>query len=365
MRQLKVGAYLRVSTDEQASLVDGSLDNQRFRSNAFVEAKNVQERGWGKIVEFYVDDGYSAKDTRRPAFQRMMSDLRKGKINLILVTDLSRLSRNIRDFCEILEILQDHESSFLSIKEQFDTSTPAGKMMLYNLINLAQFEREQTAERVSLGCHARAMRGLLNGGPEILGYDKTPEKRNTYIVNEVEAEQVRTIFNTFLECGTINRTIAKLEELGIRPKIRKNRKNRLVDRGNWTHQSLGCLLQNFSYIGMLEVNRRYKGTKSHILKPCQQYQIVRASWPAIVPKPLFEAVQKVLEDNKKSERARLQSATQRVFLLSGILRCSECGKPLVGQSAHGNTHIHRYYTTTCFKASHPNAPLGKLPARSC
>jgi site-specific DNA recombinase len=131
MKQLKIGGYQRVSTEEQAALVEGSLDNQRYRLNAFVDLKNVQEKNWGKIVDWYVDDGYSAKDTRRPAFQRMMSDLRKGKIDLILVADLSRLSRNIQDFCEILEILKTNESSFLSIKEQFDSSTPAGKMMLY------------------------------------------------------------------------------------------------------------------------------------------------------------------------------------------------------------------------------------------
>lgn len=113
-----------------------------------------------------------------------MSDLRKGKVDLILVTDISRPSRNISDFSEILKTLQDHDSSFLSMKEQFDTSTPAGKMMLYNMINLAQFEREQTAERVALGCHARAMRGLLNGGHEVLGFDlrlwvSSPKRRRT------------------------------------------------------------------------------------------------------------------------------------------------------------------------------------------
>ena len=99
MRQFKVGGYCRVSTDEQAALVDGSLDNQKYRLNAFVDLKNVQEKSWGQIVDFYVDEGFSAKDTRRPAFQRMLGDLRRGKIDLILVNDLSRLSRSISDFC--------------------------------------------------------------------------------------------------------------------------------------------------------------------------------------------------------------------------------------------------------------------------
>lgn len=97
-------------------------------------------------METYLDDGISAKDTNRPAFQRMMKDLRKGKINLILVTDLSRLSRNIMDFCVLLEELRTYKAQFLSIKEQFDTTTAAGEMMVFNMINLAQFERKQTSE---------------------------------------------------------------------------------------------------------------------------------------------------------------------------------------------------------------------------
>ncbi len=343
MQQLKIGGYVRVSTEEQASLVDGSLDNQKYRINAFVDLKNVQEPQWGKVVDFYIDDGYSAKDTRRPAFQRMMSDLKRGKINHILVADLSRLSRSISDFCGILEVLKVHEASFLSIKEQFDTSTPAGKMMLYNMINLAQFEREQTAERVALGCHSRAMRGLLNGGHEILGYSKVPERKNTYVVNEDEVEMIRTIFQKFLELGSLNRTIAVLEELGIGPKIKKNRKERLIERGLWTHQTLGSLLRSPAYIGLREVNRKNKDTESRLLKSHQKYQLVKATWSGIVDKDVFEAVQVLLDENKLKERRRLSGSEKRVFLASGIVRCAECGRVLVGQSAHGQMSVHRYY----------------------
>ena len=90
-----IGLYLRVSTDEQALRQEGSLDSQKHRLQAFVDIRNVQDQNWGKVVDVYTDDGISAKDTNRPAFQRMMKDVRKGRVNLILVTDLSRLSRNI------------------------------------------------------------------------------------------------------------------------------------------------------------------------------------------------------------------------------------------------------------------------------
>ena len=119
----KIGIYVRVSTEEQAQVVDGSIESQQYRLKSFVELKKVQDNHWGKVVETYIDDGYSAKDTRRPAYQRMMKDIRAGKVNLILVTDISRLSRNIHDFCVLLKDLEDRKAKFFSVKEQFDTST--------------------------------------------------------------------------------------------------------------------------------------------------------------------------------------------------------------------------------------------------
>ena len=322
MKQRKIAAYLRVSTDEQAAVIDGSLDNQKYRIQAFVDGRNISEPEWGKIVEFYVDDGFSAKDTRRPAFQRMMNDLKKGKHNLILVSDFSRLSRSLSDFCQIQDDLKEFGGLILSLKEQYDPTTPAGRMMLNLTINLAQFEREQTGERVALGCHSRAMRGLLNGRLEILGYAKNETSKQSYVVNTEEAPLVRKIFTTYLECGSLNRTIEKIETLGIKPKVNKNRKNRVVDRGLWTHQSLGDLLKNKSYVGLLEVNRQYKNSDPALLKPHQKYQVVKASWPGIVDANVFESVQRVLEENKASERTRLADGEKRIFILSKILKCA-------------------------------------------
>ncbi|MCB0369624.1 MAG: recombinase family protein, partial [Bdellovibrionales bacterium] len=347
----KIAAYLRVSTEEQAIAIEGSLDNQKYRLKCFVDAKNMQEKSWGKIVDFYIDDGFSAKDTNRPAYQRMMLDLKNKKIDLILVPDLSRLSRNLLDFCNLLDLLETYTAGFLSIKEQFDTSTSIGRMMIYQIINLAQFEREQTSERVALGVYARAMRGLLNGGRPILGYDKHSSKPGTYIINEDEAIKVRKIFETYIQEGSRAKTIKKITELGILPKINKHFKKQ-KQNPHWTVESLGYLLSNAVYIGYHEVNKKKKHLDQDKLKANQKYQLVKASWKPIVDENLFYKVQDQLDISKTIERTRLEEADSRVYLLTGIFKCSECGESLVGQSYHGYSSVYKYYGHTTRGSKH-------------
>lgn len=339
----KIGAYVRVSTEEQAQVMDGSLESQQHRLKGFLDSKNLQEKNWGKIVETYIDDGFSAKDTRRPAYQRMLRDIRSGKIDLILVTDLSRLSRNIADFCGLLEELESHRAKFLSVKEQFDTSTPVGEMMIYNMINLAQFERKQTSERVSMNFHSRALRGLLNGGNGLLGFDKDPENPGKLVVNKEEAPGAREIFSLYLETGSLQTTANRLNGTSIRPKVGKGRKNRHAAEGRWTVEAVKNLLTNYAYVGKREVNKHRKHEPQETLKPWQRYQIVKASWPGIVTEKDFSAVQRLIEENWKKERSRFAKGERRFFVLSGVLRCGDCGRALIGQTSHGKHRPHRYY----------------------
>jgi len=340
---LKIGTYIRVSTEEQANIVEGSMDSQQHRIKCYIELKNLQERNWGKTVETYIDDGYSAKDTKRPAYQRMIRDLRTGKINLILVTDLSRLSRNISDFCKLLEELSVYKAKFLSIKEQFDSSTPAGEMMLFNMINLAQFERKQTSERVSLNFHSRALRGLSNGGCNIHGYDRDPTNTGKFIINEEEAIVVRRVFQLYLDSRSLAQTARRLMDEGLSPKIHAEKRARLARDGKWTIHSVRTILRNMSYIGMREINKLNKKEDQEHLKPWQRYQVVQAAWPAIVSTKDFELVKIALTEGLAIEKQRLSFAEKRVFLLSGIIRCEVCGHALMGQSSHGKNKVHRYY----------------------
>lgn len=192
------------------------------------------------------------------------------------MSDLTRLSRNLLDFCSLIHELEKYHASYLSMKEQFDTSTTIGRMMVYIIIALGQFEREQTSERVAVNCHSRALRGLVNGGPAPLGYNKHPEMPGLLIPNEEEAEIVRTIFQTFLEEGSRAKAIEKLHALGIRPK-KTSKKAKEKAAPEWSVQTQGSLLQNKAYIGYREVNKLYKDRDPAHLKPWQKYQMVKAA----------------------------------------------------------------------------------------
>lgn len=330
-----IGLYIRVSTEEQALRTEGSLDSQKHRLSGYVDIKNMQQQGWGVVIDEYIDDGFSAKDTNRPALQRLIKDLRKGRINTVLVTDLSRLSRSIRDFCGLIDFFKETKTQFLSLKEQFDTTTAAGEMMLFNMINLAQFERRQISERVTLNFHSRAMRGLRNGGATILGYKVDPTNKATLFVNEEEVPLVDKVFRTYIEEKSIYATAAKLRSENI------PFKGALGEM--WNTQTVKNILHNHSYIGMREVNKGNKTKNQNELRPYEQYQIVPASWPAIIDEATFYTVQNMLADNAKGERSRLKNAKARTFLFSGLAVCGECGRAIVGSTGHGKKNNIRYY----------------------
>ncbi|HXH30980.1 MAG TPA: recombinase family protein [Bacteriovoracaceae bacterium] len=341
--QLKIGIYVRVSTEEQAQVADGSIESQQYRVKSFVDIKKIHDKNWGKIIDTYIDDGYSAKNTKRPAYQRMMKDVRGGKINLILVADISRLSRNIADFCLLLKELEISKAKFLSIKEQFDTSTPAGEMMIFNMINLAQFERKQTSERISMNFHSRAMRGLSNGGGHVLGYDKDPTNPGKLIINESEANLVKKIFSLYNEGNSLSVTADRLNKESEKRKECSTVYFRHLKDGLWTIRAVQTILNNYAYIGIREVNKQYKNEEQSQLKAWQLYQLVPASWAAIISKSLFERTQKSLKIANKIQRHRFDNSEKRIFLVSGVTKCGHCGRALIGQTAHGKDKTHRYY----------------------
>jgi site-specific DNA recombinase len=337
----KIGVYIRVSTEEAARRHEGSLDSQRHRIVDYVNARNLIDRGWGKIIEFYVDEARSGKDTNRPKYQALIRDIEGGKINTVLVTELSRLSRSIKDFTAFWDFLRAHKCQFLSLREQFDTSTAAGEMMIFSIINFAQFERKQTAERVTANFKARANRGLFNGGHPALGFDLHSEKKGLLVINKSESEIVKKIFAIFLEEGSIVPTLKKLEELGIKTKRWICRDGSISGDRSFCKSGLWTLLRNRHYIGEREYNKRYKFTAKESVPDGKEYLVSKATWPAIVGQDIFERAQTILNNNVLKYRPKGNRGFD--YLYSSIVYCPDCSQKLVGLSGKSKTGEKFYY----------------------
>ena len=328
----RIGIYLRVSTEEQARIQDGSLVSQKQRLVDFVESQNRKDQGsYGVIVDFYCDEGKSAKDMKRPEFQRLLQDVKAQRINLILATELSRLSRSIRDFCELWDLFKKHQTSFITLREQFDTTTAAGEMMVFNLINFAQFERKQTAERISANWQSRAKRGLWNGGTIPFGFDRNPNKKGELVPHETESKQVKEIFELFLKEASVRRTCLALPSLGIFSKAYTNKHGIHKAGKQITLSGLQRILTNRAYIGVREIG----------VSRGKKLELVKASWMPLISDELFNQVQERLALNKN--KLKPYDKKNYPFPLTEILICGECGKHLGGKSGTSRSGGKHFY----------------------
>ena len=357
----KIGIYTRVSTDEQALRSEGSLETQKLRILAEVENRNRRDAGWGKTVDFYQDDGYSAADFR-PAYERLMADVRKGKINLIFVADYFRFCRNLLGYLQVAEQLKEIGAKVLSVKDNFDTETAMGQSMIRNYINMAQTERELTAERVSTNFHARAMRGLRNGGRVLFGFDRIDDDLARLSINEKEAAEVREIFRIFLEEATCSKAADRLNEKGPYRKTKSYKADEIVKTEKWSRTTLQVFLRNPVYAGLREVNRRNKAKSPESLREFERYALVKASWAPIVNDVTWKTVQESLDFAQEKARARISTKERRDYLLTGILRCAECGAGLMGAAAHGRSASYRYYVHRPVKGKKVSCSMNWVPA---
>ncbi len=323
----KIASYVRLSPSDEIR-EEGSLVSHPQRIKNFINMKNNTEKNWGKVIETYTDKDYSGKNLNRPAFQKMCRDIVLGKVNAVIVTELSRLSRSVKDFCQFWDFLKEHKVKFFSLKENFDTSTAMGELMVIQAISFAQFERQTTVERIKHGVHARAERGLSNGGQRMLGYDLHPEKKCHLKVNEEEKPIVQMIFKKLLELGSTFKVLNFLNQNGYTTKSFVNKKGEKRGGTRWTASSLYTVLTNFSYLGKRELNKKNRNKDQSELSISERYKVYDSQWPAIIDKNLFNEVQDRLEKNKKELRA-----SNHCYILSGLTYCGVCGDKLVGKGS--------------------------------
>ncbi|WJQ03258.1 recombinase family protein [Geobacillus stearothermophilus] len=280
---MKVATYVRVSTDEQAK--EGfSIPAQRERLRAFCESQ-----GW-EIVQEYIEEGWSAKDLNRPQMQRLLKDIKKGNIDIVLVYRLDRLTRSVLDLYLLLQTFEKYNVAFRSATEVYDTSTAMGRLFITLVAALAQWERENLAERVKFGIEQMIEEGKKPGGHSPYGY-KFDKDFNCTIIED-EANVVRMIYRMYCD-GYGYRSIAdRLNELGVKPRIAKE----------WNHNSVRDILTNDIYIGTYRWGNK----------------VVLNNHPPIISESLFRKAQKERE-KRKVDRTRVGK-----FLLTGLLYCGNC-----------------------------------------
>src|SRR6187401_3155320 len=209
-RQVRCAIYTRVSTDQGLEQDFNSLDAQYDASQAYIRSQ--VHAGWALVRTKYEDGGFSGGNTDRPALQRLLADVRAGEIDVIVVYKVDRLTRSLADFAKLVELFDKHTVSFVSVTQQFNTTTSMGRLTLNVLLSFAQFEREVTSERIRDKIAASKRKGLWVGGMAALGYDTKDRKIS---INEIEADRVRTIFRSYLKLGSLNRVMADLRKRRI------------------------------------------------------------------------------------------------------------------------------------------------------
>lgn len=328
--------YTRKSTEEGLDQAFNSLDAQREACTAYVLSQAGE--GWTALPTLYDDGGFSGGNVDRPALKRLLADIEAGKIDIVVVYKVDRLTRSLTDFAKIVERFDAKEVSFVSVTQAFNTTSSMGRLTLNVLLSFAQFEREVTAERIRDKIALSKARGMWMGGTLPLGYDR---RDGALVVNEVEAEQVRTIFSRYLERRSVTRLRTDLEHAGIRSKRWTTANGREIGGAVFSRGALFHLLRNRLYVG--EIPHRDKAY------PGQH--------PAIVDRAIFDAVQVQLHARREEYGARPIKAASAV--LRGKV-FDAAGQPMSPSFAYSKAkRIYRYYISP---AVDPLAPGSEFPA---
>jgi site-specific DNA recombinase len=336
VKPVRCAIYTRVSTDQGLDQEFNSLDAQYDASSAYI--KSQAHAGWSLIKARYDDGGYSGGSTDRPDLQRLLNDIRARKIDVIVVYKVDRLTRSLADFAKLVELFDTHAVSFVSVTQQFNTTTSMGRLTLNVLLSFAQFEREVTSERIRDKIAASKRKGLWVGGPLPLGYDM---KDGKIAVVESEAEQVRLIYRRYLELSGVNALARDLRESSIRTKTRLLANGATRGGIPFERGTLFYLLRNRFYIGEV----KYKG------------EILPGEQPPIMDSALFEAVQQKLTD-QWTTRSTIRNAGDH--LLAGLL-FDDAGHRMVPTHATKAGIRYRYYVSLpCLHGETKTAKVGSV-----
>ncbi|WP_420419734.1 recombinase family protein [Pacificispira sp.] len=317
----RCAVYTRKSTEEGLEQDFNSLDAQREACEAFIRSQSGE--GWKLIPTPYDDGGFSGGSMERPALARLLSDIEERRIDTVVVYKVDRLTRSLSDFARIVDVFDGHGVSFVSVTQQFNTTTSMGRLTLNMLLSFAQFEREVTGERIRDKIAASKRKGMWMGGRVPLGYE--PNGR-TLAIDESGAETVQTIFRLYLELGNVRLVKAEADRRGLTTKRRTSANEK---------QSGGRPMSR-GYIYKLLGNPLYAGRISH------KGQTYEGQHPPIIDDKTWDAVQTMLAGNTRAKSSRSRS-TDRSPLMGKLF--DETGAPLTPSHAVKSGRRYRYYVS--------------------
>lgn len=307
--------YTRKSTTMGLEQDFNSLDAQHEACAAYVR----RQPGWTLVEQTYSDGGFTGANIERPAFQRLLADVAAGKIDVVVVYKVDRLSRSLLDFAKVMERFNAGGASFVSVTQNFSTADAMGRLTLNMLMSFAEFEREMIAERTRDKIAMSRRKGKWTGGPVPFGYSA---KDKRLVINEAEAAIVREAFALFLQH---RRIFAVATSLNDRRQLPRGMAGRPAKHGlRWTKDSMRRLLRSPIYVGqMMYGDELYPGEH-----------------PRLVDETTFRRAQRILEGGERELRF---NGLNPEYVLRGLLRCGQCGDPMTPASTRKGNKQWRYY----------------------
>ncbi len=327
-KRLQCAVYTRKSTEEGLDQEFNSLAAQREACQAFIRSQ--RHEGWHLVTKAYDDGGISGATMNRPALRRLLADLQHGKIDVVVVYKVDRLTRSLSDFARMVEIFDTHRASFVSITQQFNTTSSMGRLTLNVLLSFAQFEREVTAERIRDKISASKRKGMWMGGVVPLGYDAIDKR---LVVNAEEAKTVRTIFELYRDHGNVERVRSEVDRMGLRTKPRRTNTGSRSGGEPFTRGHLYKLLSNPVYIGQTV----HKG---------ERYAAIHE---AIVDRGTWDSVQGQLASNAVRRRSATNAVTPS--LLTGLVY-DQSGVRMGPSYTSKGQRRYRYYCSRLARKGH-------------
>jgi site-specific DNA recombinase len=324
---IRCAIYTRKSTDEGLDSDFNTLDAQRESAEAYIVSQ--RHEGWMALPQKYDDGGFTGANMDRPALKRLLDDVRNGLVNCVVVYKVDRLTRSLLDFSRIVEVFDQHGTTFVSVTQQFNTTASLGRLTLNILLSFAQFEREMISERTRDKMSAARRKGKWTGGNPVLGYDVHPDG-GALVVNAEEAARVRAIFELYLRLGSLLPVVTDLNRRGWTLKRWTTREGKIVGGKPFTRARLHQLLTNVIYTGQV----RHRG------------EVYPGEHEAIVDRETWEKVHAQLKTHAPSSNRSLRN--KHGALLKGIVRCASCNVGMVHTYTQKGTRLYRYYV--CVKA---------------